>query len=195
MTAPPTPSMSERDTARPPRTSMPRAGLFAALRVSLAAGVELALFYALPLDDPDVSPLGFIALTATALAAILTVQSLAILRSPLPALRAIEALAASIPLLLLIFASAYVMLATGDSANFTQALSRSDAIYFSTTVLSTVGFGDISAVSETARLMVTAQMIIDLLVLGAGVKVLTGAAKLGREERTSNTRAADGGSW
>ena len=144
---------------------MPPAALFAALRVLLAAGVELALFYALPLDDPDVSPLGFIALAATALAAILTVQSLAILRSPLPGIRAIEALAASIPLLLLIFASAYVMLATGHSANFTQPLSRSDAIYFSTTVFSTVGFGDISAVSETARLMVTAEMIINLLVL------------------------------
>ena len=71
-------------------------------------------------------------------------------------------------------------------------LSRSEAIYFSTTVLSTVGFGDSSAVSDTARLLVTAQTIIDVLVLGVGVTVLTGAAKLGRERRTANTRTAGG---
>jgi hypothetical protein len=53
--------MNVRDTSRPPRASMPTAGLYAALRVFLAAGVELALFYALPLHDPDVSPLGLVA--------------------------------------------------------------------------------------------------------------------------------------
>ena len=50
--------------------------------------------------------------------------------------------------------------------NFTEPLTRADALHLSTTVFTSVGFGDISAVSEAARLLVTLQMILDLLLLG-----------------------------
>jgi voltage-gated potassium channel len=43
-----------------------------------------------------------------------------------------------------------------------------------------VGYGDITAVSQSARLMVTAQMILDLLALGLGIRVFIGAVQLAR---------------
>ena len=48
----------------------------------------------------------------------------------------------------------------------THQLTRTDALYFTVTTFTTVGFGDIIPASQGARLVVTAQMILDLLVLG-----------------------------
>ena len=44
-----------------------------------------------------------------------------------------------------------------------------------------MGFGDISPVSEPARLLVTVQMLADLVLIGTIVKVLVGAAQRRRE--------------
>ena len=60
------------------------------------------------------------------------------------------------------------MLATISGSNFSQPLSRTDAIYFTVTVFATVGFGDITAKTEAARLVVTGQMITDLIAIGLG---------------------------
>jgi voltage-gated potassium channel len=101
-----------------------------------------------------------------------------------PALRAVEALAAAVPLFLLLFASAYYTMAGTNPANFSaHSLTRTDALYFTVTVFSTVGFGDITAVSQSARLVVTAQMLLDLLVLGLGIRVFVGAVQLARQAR------------
>jgi hypothetical protein len=52
--------------------------------------------------------------------------------------RAIEALASAIPLFLVLFAAAYVMLADAQPQAFSEPLSRTDALYFTITVFSTV---------------------------------------------------------
>ena len=97
---------------------------------------------------------------------LVTYQVRSIIRSSFPLLRGVEALATSIPLFLLLFAATYVVLATMSASNFSQPLSRTDAIYFTVTVFATVGFGDITAKAEVARLVVTGQMLADLIVLG-----------------------------
>jgi hypothetical protein len=84
------------------------------------------------------------------------------------------------PLFLLLFAASYYILSADDAATFTEALSRSDALYLTVTIFATVGFGDISAQSETARLFVTVQMLLDLVILGLGLQVLLGAVKRGK---------------
>jgi hypothetical protein len=110
-------------------------------------------------------------------------QVRSIVRSRFPALRAIEALATSVPLFLLLFASVYVVLSTISASNFTEPLTHTDALYFTVTVFSTVGFGDITAKSEAARLVVTSQMIADLLIIGLGLRVIVGAVTRSRQQR------------
>jgi voltage-gated potassium channel len=56
-------------------------------------------------------------------------------------------------------------------------------LYIAVTVFSTVGFGDISAKSEAARLVVTGQMLADLIVLGLGIRVILGAVGRGRQRQ------------
>jgi preprotein translocase subunit YajC len=104
--------------------------------------------------------------------------------SPYPGVRAAETLALILPFFLLLFASTYFLMARASAASFTQPLTRTDALYFTVTVFSTVGFGDITAKSETARVVVIVQMLADLVLLGAGIRVLLSAVQRGRERRT-----------
>ena len=46
-------------------------------------------------------------------------------------------------------------MATISASNFSEPLTRTGALYFTVTVFSTVGFGDITAKTEAARLVVT----------------------------------------
>ena len=60
-------------------------------------------------------------------------------------------------------------------------LTHTDGLYFAVTVFSTVGFGDITAKTEAARLVVTGQMIADLVILGLAVKIILGALSRRRQ--------------
>jgi hypothetical protein len=55
------------------------------------------------------------------------------------------------------------------------------------TVFSTVGFGDITPTTDTMRLVVSAQMFIDLLVIGVGLKLIIGAVQRSRERLTQSS--------
>jgi voltage-gated potassium channel len=127
----------------------------------------VALYYLLPLDHPSV-PAGLMILVTglVVFIALVAFHVRSIMRSPFPQLRAVEALAINVPLFLLLFAGTYVALAALSSRNFGGHLSHTDGLYFAVTVFSTVGFGDITAKTGTARLVVTGQMITDLIILG-----------------------------
>lgn len=100
-----------------------------------------------------------------------------------PGLRAVEAFASAISLFLLLFATTYVVIATAQPGAFSQPLTRIDSLYFTVTVFATVGFGDITAVGQTARVLVTIQMVADLLVLGLLVNSVLEAVRRGRSRR------------
>jgi hypothetical protein len=153
----------------------------ALFRAFATAAALVAFYYLLPFDH--VSGVGTATVLAVGLlgaAGLVAWQIRAILRSEYPGLRAVEALGLTIPLFLLLFASVYVELYHASHSSFTQAVSRTDAIYFTVVTFSTVGYGDIAAKSETARLVVTIQILADLVVLGFGVRVLLGAVRLGQ---------------
>jgi hypothetical protein len=167
--------------------------VLALLRSLATAVVLVALYYLLPLDRLTSVPLGV--LLAIGLAALLAVacwQVRTIIRARHPTVRAIGALATTVPVFLLLFAAAYYLMAKTSPASFTDHLTRTDALYFTVTTFSTVGYGDITAVSQSARLMVTTQMILDLLILGLGIRVFIGAIQRGRQRAQPDS--ADPGS-
>jgi voltage-gated potassium channel len=161
------------------------------LRVVASVVVVTVLYYLLPFDR-----------SATGVAVTLLVAGLvvfvglvafqvhAISASPFPGVRAIEALATSVPLFLALFASTYFVMARLSPGSFTAPLSRTDALYFTVTVFSTVGFGDITAKTETARLVVTGQMIADLVILGLAIKAIVGAVRRGRRRQPQDASNA-----
>ena len=156
----------------------------AVLRATLTSTVLVVLYYRLPFTAVvDASTFVLLAAGLALFAAVITWQVRSILRSAYPALRAIEALGAAIPLFLLVFAAAYVKLADTQAEAFSEPLSRTDALYFTITVFATVGFGDIAPVTDAARITTMVQMVGDLLVVGLVLRVMLGAVKQGRERR------------
>ena len=152
------------------------------------------IYYLLPLDRSSTAEaVTLLVIGLVALMALVAYQVRSIIRSSFPLLRGVEALATSIPFFLLLFASTYVVLATISAGNFNQPLSRTDALYFTVTVFATVGFGDITAKTEVARLVVTGQMLADLIVLGLGVRVLLSAVQRGRQRTPAGTGTAPPG--
>jgi hypothetical protein len=152
------------------------------LRAAGSVAALVALYYVLPLDHSSTP----VAVTMLVIGLVVFIVLVAfhvrsIVRSPFPQLRAFEALAINVPLFLLLFAATYVVLAAISTSNFGEHLSHTDGLYFTVTVFSTVGFGDITAKTETARLVVTGQMIADLVILGVAVKIIFGAVKRVRQ--------------
>jgi voltage-gated potassium channel len=155
--------------------------LVALLRTTGSILAVLVLYFVLPLDR------GFSAGTVAGLAAgvlalglLVAWQVRAILRSRHPAVRAVEAIALSLPLFLLLFAGTYVVLSGSEPGAFTEPLSRIDSLYFVVTVFATVGFGDITPVTEGARVLVTLQMVGDLLLIGLVLRLFLTAVDRGR---------------
>jgi UDP-N-acetylmuramyl pentapeptide phosphotransferase/UDP-N-acetylglucosamine-1-phosphate transferase len=158
--------------------------------VSVAA--LLGLYAALPLEGShSESPAVLLVAALAVVGAVLTLQIRAIMRSHRPRARAVEALATSIPLLILTFASIYVVMSNETPSSFTETLDRTDALYFAVTVLSTVGFGDITPTTDATRGVVTVQMIVNLLVLGIGLRVVLGAVQRGEERQGGRRTAAE----
>jgi voltage-gated potassium channel len=82
-----------------------------------------------------------------------------------------------------LFAAAYTVVAQAQPTSFTEDMTHNDALYFTVTVFATVGFGDIAPVSTVARVVVTIQMIADLLLFGLVARALLSAVERGRARK------------
>jgi hypothetical protein len=124
--------------------------------------------------------ISFWLVTGLVLVAVLLVwQVRSIIRSPYPRLRAVEAVSTTLPLFLVISAATHFLIGAGAPGSYSQDMTRVDALYFVVTVFATVGFGDITPVSETARVVTMLQMVIDLVFVGVIARVLLGAIQEG----------------
>ena len=169
-----------------PRRVRRRIILWAVLRGFLNTTLLVVLYYELPLDEPfgaDAAVRVLIGLVVFIGIAVWQVKN--IIDAPYPATKAFEALALILPFYLLFFASTYFVMERTSAASFTESMTRTDALYFSVTVFSTVGFGDIAPRSEAARIALIFQMLGDLALVGAGARLLLVAVQRGRQRRSN----------
>jgi voltage-gated potassium channel len=73
------------------------------------------------------------------------------------------------------FAIYYTRLA--GAGQFSGLETRLDAVYFTVTTLATVGFGDVHATGQAARFAVTVQIVFNVIVLAAAIRVLGGVLR------------------
>jgi voltage-gated potassium channel len=115
--------------------------------------------------------------TAGILLVIVVAQTVGTLHSRYPLLRSVEAMATSIPLFLVVFATTHYLLNELNRGSYSEPMTRLDALYLTMSTFATVGFGDITAKSEPARFAILVQMIGGLILIGVVARVLIGAAR------------------
>ena len=102
-----------------------------------------------------------------------------IVRAEHPVLRAIEVVAFALPLLVVVFSFTYLTLSRADPASFSEHLDRVDAMYYTVSTVATVGLGDITPTSVGARILVTFQMLFDLMLIAGLVRLVILATRTG----------------
>jgi len=153
--------------------------VLAMARVLGVVAVTLVVYFLLPIEGEGAASAAAMAACA-GIAIILTVfarQIARVSRSRRPVLAALEALVLVFGLFLSFFALLYVSISESDPEAFTQGVDKVAGIYFTMTVLTTVGFGDITPVSDTARVMVTLQMVLGMVLIGTAFKALGFSAR------------------
>jgi voltage-gated potassium channel len=175
-----------------PRATRRRIIAWATLRSLLNATILVVAYYVLPLDQPlGTSAVVRVLIGLLVFAGVTGWQLRTIIGSPFPAVKAAEVLGLAFPFFLLIFASTYFVMERTSAASFTQPMTRTDALYFTVTVFSTVGFGDITPKSEAARIVLIFQMLGDLAVLGVGIRLLLLAVQRARRQRARTDEVTD----
>ena len=183
--------MADDDDRGTHRRAHRRAVAASVLRTAAMTTVVVVVYYAAPLDrPPDLAAVLAFGLGLLALAALACWQVRMVLASDAPRLRAVEAAATGLPLLVVLFAATYVLIEHSRPGSFTEALSHTDSLYFTVTVFSTVGFGDITPVTDLARILTMLQMVTGLVAVGLVAKVLFGAVQVAVVRRGQDSQDA-----
>ena len=147
-----------------PRREVWAHGLFVLCRVLLTVSLLCVTYFLIPTRRPgDGFGVGWLALQLCVFVAIVGAQ--------VPA----------------IVTRIYVANSQNDPAGFSSPLDHVTALYFTVTVFATVGFGDIVALTNSMKMLVTVQMLLNLVVLGLGIRLLTSAARRGIARRGGQT--------
>ena len=161
-----------------------RLGGLVLLRVLATMTALVAAYFLIPTRSSGAgSDLPWLLLELCVFGVIVAVQVPAIVRARYPVLRAVETLAILITVYLLVFSRIYLANSLADSASFTTPLDTVSALYFTVTVFATVGFGDITASTNSMRLLVTVQMLLNLVLLGLVIRLVASAARRGVARR------------
>ncbi|MGW6692349.1 potassium channel family protein [Rhodococcus sp. NPDC054953] len=156
----------------------------AVLRPVLTATLLVVVYFLVPMHDlASLSAVAGLVIGLLVVTAVFGWQIRRIVTARYPGVQSIEALAVSVPTYLLAYATVYHLLSQAAVDSFSEPLSKLDALYFTLVCFSTVGFGDIVAETETARAVVSVQIVGNLVLLAIGLRVITAAVRAGRRRR------------
>lgn len=179
-------SVSDESSKKP--ASIARSATITCLRVLVTATVILMALTPVP-RPPDgsiqttLTIIALLLLWSLIFAIVFRWQIRRIHSGDNPQTRMFEALAVIFVLFLAVFAKIYHLLSVGYPPTFSEPLDYFAALYYALVVLSTVGFGDITPVGTVARAITMIQIVLDLVLLGVAVRVITGAAERARDRK------------
>jgi len=152
--------------------------------------VLVALYYVVPIPRHRAAIWWRLLLGLSVFALVLVHELRAILRNRAPVRRAVIAFAVVVPLFITTFAYLYLIMSRSDPGTFAGAMSRTQSLYFTISVFSTVGFGDITPKTDPARLVTSMQMMLDLVVIGVVIRLILGAASRATSQRPAEPSSA-----
>jgi voltage-gated potassium channel len=156
----------------------------ALIRSVAMVAVLLVVYYEVPVESRPRQEVVLRLTTAVIVfLVVLAIEVRAILKHEQPLLRAGVSMATIIPLFLVLFAWIYLTISRSNPGYFSTPLDRTESLYFTVTVFSTVGFGDIVPKVDLTRIVTMVQMLADLAVIGLVVRLIFGAASRGAAQR------------
>ena len=82
-----------------------------------------------------------------------------------------------LPLAAVLFALGFYILEEQSPSQFEGLATRTDALYFTLSTVTTVGFGDITAHGQLARVLVMFQLIFNAIFVGAAASTIVGTIR------------------
>jgi voltage-gated potassium channel len=79
----------------------------------------------------------------------------------------VQSLVMLLELVVVVFAVGYYVLALSTRGQMVGLETRTDSLYFTLSTLTTIGFGDVHAVGQLARVLVIIQMVFDVVFVAA----------------------------
>jgi hypothetical protein len=158
-------------------------------RVVLPVAI-LVFYFVIPVSSRD-APLGLLlgTLLGAALLGLVAKVVFTELRREERRLKPIHLLIA-FELALVTFSLGYYLLAHYNPTEFIGLSTRLDALYFSMTTMATVGYGDVSASGQLARLLVTIQLGFNLVFIAALFGLLQDQVRRGALRRKTGAASA-----
>jgi formate-dependent nitrite reductase membrane component NrfD len=80
-------------------------------------------------------------------------------------------------LVAMVFALGYFVLEEHSPGQLRGVSTRTDALYFTISTLTTVGYGDVHAAGQIARVLVILQLLFDVVFVGALVSTVAGTVR------------------
>ncbi|MBU6245337.1 MAG: hypothetical protein KGP12_08995 [Actinomycetales bacterium] len=183
--------MLSKEVLTSDRWSLLRASAITSVRVIVTALVVIAMM--IPIGRMSYSRvqdqlvlIGFLVLWTAVFLVVFRWQIRRVRRARHPQAAMVEALAVIFVIFVCVFSKVYHLVSVTNPGAFTEQLDFFSSVYFSLTILATVGFGDITPVTVTARALTMLQMVLDLILLGVAVRVISGTASRTLERRRGN---------
>lgn len=157
-----------------------RAGLPTLVLALLAVVAVLGWYLWVPVPQKEDSPwlvFGSIVLISVLYIAVGLWSLVRINKSRHPLRVGLTSLAVMITAMVVLFALTYVSMSARDPGAFNVPLDKISALYFTMTVLSTVGFGDIHASNHAGMIAVMIQMVVGLTLITTVARVMVAAAR------------------
>jgi divalent metal cation (Fe/Co/Zn/Cd) transporter len=162
--------------------------VLAVAELVLLLAVLLGIYAVFPVEgEIDGGWISRLVIGLTATGVLLAWEVNAIQRARRPMLRATRALISSVLTFLMVFALTYVAISTNSPSSFSTSLDKTESLYFTVTTFATVGYGDITPTSNTTRIIVTVQMLLDLAVIAVTARLLFNTASGAVDRRKSET--------
>ncbi len=147
-------------------------------RMVLAVAALLIAYFWFPVNETaSVSVIVVLIVGLLAFAAMVVIQIRQLQRAPYPVLRGVQALLLVTLMFIVAFSLTYVLMAQADPNAFSEQMTKAAAIYFTVTTVATVGFGDIVATTDAARIVVTIQMLMGIGILATAARVVLSATQ------------------
>jgi hypothetical protein len=178
-------------SARPAEARRLRKRVEVLIQIGGLAMLALLIYFLIPLDGEHAELIAG-ALVIVAIFALLpwaVRRARHVLTSEQPVLVAAQSLAIGLTLLIVSFSSIYFVLGSEHEGQINGIRTKIDALYFTVTILSTVGFGDVTATGQGARALVATHMIVNLVFLAVAIRVLTSALEHRKDNAPSRPPA------